>query len=82
MTTNHHATPTTLWGELRDELRLRRQARAARRALEAELASYSTPSEVDDLLAAADGIDSADADQVRSILSHNLMRRATSLHAA
>ena len=63
-----------LWAGLRDELRARQQARAAYRNLERDLASYRTPSEVNDLLAAIDrqGDDSPQAEQVRAILARNL----------
>jgi hypothetical protein len=63
--------------DVRDELRERRQARAAYRALERDLASYSSPSEVDDLLAAVSGQDDAEAQAIRDILMSNLHRRAS-----
>lgn len=63
--------------DVRDELRERRQARAAYRALERDLASYSSPAEVDDLLAAVSGQDDAEAQAIRDILMSNLRRRAS-----
>jgi hypothetical protein len=65
---------------VRDELRERRQVRAARRTLERELASYTTVSDVNDLLGAMSGQDGAAADEVREILLRNQLRH--SLHRA
>jgi hypothetical protein len=62
---------------VRDELRDRRQARAAYRALERDLASYSSPAEVDDLLAAVSGQDDEEAQAIRDILMSNLHGRAS-----
>ena len=64
---------------VRDELRERRQARAAYRALERDLASYTTPAEVDDLLAALSGQDDPEAQAIRDILIGNLHRRRAAL---
>ena len=58
-------------------LRERRQARADQRSLERDLASYSTRSDVDDLLAALRDEDSADAERIRAILARNLQDRGT-----
>lgn len=63
-----------LWANVRDELRERRQARAAHRALERELATYTTPAEVDDLLGALRGQDGAGPDEIRGILARNLQQ--------
>lgn len=57
---------------VRDELRERRKARAEERALERELATYATVSEVDDLLGSLRGQDDAEVDRIRSILTRNL----------
>jgi hypothetical protein len=57
---------------VRRELRERREARAAYRALEQELASYRTPREVDDLLGTMNDQDSPEAQQIRDILLDNL----------
>ena len=48
---------------------------AARRSLQRELAAYSTRAEVDDLLAALDGDDGVEAQEIRHILAVNLQRR-------
>lgn len=65
--------PTTLLRSVRDEVRERRSARAEYRALKAALAGYNSPSDIDDLLHAADG-EGPDATAVREILSGNLRR--------
>jgi len=78
---NTHRSATQLWTGLRDELRTRRQARAAHRTLELELATYTTPNDVDDLLAALRDEDSASAEEIRNILTRNL-QQSTSLSLA
>ena len=69
---NHTTAPIRSYGwvtELRSSLAERRQARAARRQLEAELASYRSPAEIQDLFAALARVeDSAEAEDVRRIL--------------
>jgi hypothetical protein len=67
-------TPTrptpSFWAGLRGS----RGART-RRALEADLASFTTRADVDDLLEAMSDIDSPEADQIRTILVRNLSDR-------
>ncbi|HMM94168.1 MAG: hypothetical protein IE926_01715 [Micrococcales bacterium] len=68
---------TTLWTSVKDDLRERREQRAAARRLREDLAHYRTPHEIEDLLAAVDAQDtpdapSADAVLIRSILQDNL----------
>ena len=75
--TNHRTT--TLIRSVRDDLRGRRAARAEYRELKAALASYRSPSEIDDLLIMADD-EGADSAVVRDILSGNL-RRYHATHA-
>ena len=53
VTTLDAMTTSTLWTTVKDELRERREARAALASLEADLAHYRTPAEIDDLLAAS-----------------------------
>jgi hypothetical protein len=65
-------TTSTLWTTVKDELKERRDARAALRRLEADLAHYRTPTEIDDLLAAVDREDSTEAEMIRGILMDNL----------
>ncbi len=76
MTTSHHTTAPvrSSWvTELRSSVSRRRQARAARRALEAELATYRTPAEVQDLFAALrTQDDNPTAEDMRRILFANL----------
>lgn len=78
-------TPTTRTPALRiltgvrDELRERRRARAAYRVMERELASYTTPNQVDDLLAALSDHDDAESAMIRDILTRNLHRRTSAL---
>jgi predicted MarR family transcription regulator len=76
-TTQHETTRTgqhapTIWASVRSELQARRAARAAQRQLEQELATYTTPGEIDDLLAALDRHESPQVEQMRLILSRNL----------
>jgi hypothetical protein len=66
---------------LRNELRERREARASYDALKRELASYQTPSEVDDLLGVLATQEGPEAQQIRDILLDNL-RPATGLYRA
>ena len=63
-----------LWTTVKDELRERREARAARRQLEADLATYRTPADIEDLLASVDADDSPEAEVIRGILMDNLSR--------
>jgi hypothetical protein len=59
--------------ELRSSLRERREARASRGTLYAELSSYRTPTEVNDLFAALRTEDDSQiAEDMRAILSANL----------
>ena len=63
-----------------DELRERRDARGARRTLERELATYTTPNEVDDLLGVLRDRDDAVAEEIRTIVLRNQLRHG--LHRA
>jgi hypothetical protein len=77
MNTNTILRPSThLVASVRDELRGRRQARAARRTLERELAAYTTTSDVNDLLGAMRGQDGPEADRVREIVLRNQLRHS------
>jgi hypothetical protein len=60
---------------VRDDLRDRRQARANRRSLERELASYSSRSDMDDLLAMISDQTDPDAELIREILNRNQARQ-------
>ena len=84
-TTTDTARPRALRAltSVRDDLRERRQARAEYRALERDLASYTTHAQVDDLLAAIRDEDSLEAETIRAILGRNLLRNDSSyLHAS
>ncbi len=68
---------TALWTNVKDELRERRERRAAYRTLRADLAHYRTPAEIEDLLVAVDTQDAqgggiAEATVIRAILQENL----------
>jgi len=65
---------------VRDELRDRRQARASRRTLERELATYDNPHDVNDLLGSMRGQDDAAVQEIRDIVMRNQMRQG--LHRA
>jgi hypothetical protein len=58
-----------------DEVRERQAARAAHRHLREELATYTTPNEIADLLAAVTRYGAAEDDEVRTILEQNLASR-------
>lgn len=77
-TTTHFSTvasrPRQFLAEVRDELRERREVRAERRALERELAVYRTRAEVDDLLAALQDHEGAEAEEIREILTTQNLR--------
>jgi hypothetical protein len=70
-------TTTTLRKKLTD----RRQARAARQDLLRDLASYRTPREVNDLLAAFEDHEDADVDAMRTVLTRQLERETALFRA-
>ena len=61
---------------LADSVRARRDAADARRQLRRELSSYTTPAEVNDLLALLAGSEDPMAEDIRSILTENPRRAA------
>jgi hypothetical protein len=65
-------TTSTLWNTVKDELRERREGRAALQQLRADLEQYRTPSDIEDLLASVDDEDTPEAEMIRGILSENL----------
>lgn len=71
-TTTSVSRPRQLLSTVRDEFRERRQHRATQRALQRELASFSTRAQVDDLMELLRHQDSAQADQIRGMLNRNL----------
>ena len=87
MTTPTHTTVSARshdWiSGLRSSLSERQQARAARRTLQAELATYRTPSEVEDLFAALrTQDDNPTAEEMRHLLFLNLDRHRHTRTAA
>lgn len=64
-----------LMATVRDELRERRIARANRRSLERELATYSTSAQINDLLGSMRGQDDVSVEAVRTIVLANSARR-------
>jgi hypothetical protein len=58
-----------LWAEIRAEWRGNREARAQHRALQAELASYTSDSDLNDMDAILDRYDDAETHDIRSILA-------------
>jgi len=56
------------WTVLRDELRDSREARAARKVMERELASYSTAEDLNDLHAILDRYSDTETADIRRIL--------------
>jgi hypothetical protein len=65
------------WTAVRDELSDHRQERARYRALKRDLASFTTPAAVDDLLDTIQGQEDAEAEMIRSILAGNLQPQRT-----
>ena len=60
---------TSLWTIVRTQLRDSRDAHAARTALQRELASYNSPSDLDDLHAILDRYSDQDTRDIRRILA-------------
>ena len=60
---------TTLWTTVRTQLRDSRDAHAARSALEHELSSYNSPSDLDDLHAILDRYNDRETMEIRRILA-------------
>jgi hypothetical protein len=83
MTKNQILRPSTrLVATVRDELRERRHERAARRQLERELASYTSPTEINDLLGLLSGQDSSDANELRETLLRQQLRHGLHRYAS
>ena len=60
---------TRFWEGFRDDLHEARQAREEHRTLRRELASYTTPADVNDLLGSLRGQEGEDAEMIRHILT-------------
>jgi hypothetical protein len=67
---------------VRTEIRERRHERAEHRTLERELASYRTPSEIDELLVVLGQHEGPEAQEVREILLQNQRRTPPLFRAA
>ena len=76
MTTNTTAALRSALSTWRAGRQERREARAARRSLEHELASYYTPRDVEDLLSLIKNVEGPEAEHMRDILTNNLLRTA------
>jgi hypothetical protein len=63
---------TQLWSNVRDELREARAARAARKALERDLASYTSEADLNDLGAILDRHSEEETADIRRILAARL----------
>lgn len=84
-THNHTDTTTTrrpFLATVRDELRQRRLARREYRDLARELASYTSRSDINDLMAVLDREAGPEADRIRQILNQNLQARHSGLLAS
>lgn len=64
----------SLWTSVRDQIRDSREDRADRAALERELASYNSPSDLNDLHAILDRYSDRETAQIRRILASQLSR--------
>jgi hypothetical protein len=56
---------------LRQQLRIQRAARAARKQLQRDLSSYTRPSEIEELEAVLERYDEAEVAEIRRILQRN-----------
>ena len=56
------------WATIREDLRARRSARAARKALERDIASYTTPAELNELNSILQRHDDAEVVEIRRIV--------------
>jgi hypothetical protein len=61
---------TSLWTTVRTQLRESHDERAGRAQLERELASYNSPSDLDDLHAILDRYNDRETKEIRRILAH------------
>jgi len=64
----HYTLLSPRWAAARDELSARRAARASRKTLERELASFSTPDDQSELDAILHRADPAAADEIRHVI--------------
>jgi hypothetical protein len=67
-TMEHRISLSPLWAAARDDLRTLREARASRKTLERELASYNTPAERSELGAILNRADADAANEIRDLI--------------
>jgi hypothetical protein len=65
----HRNSLSPLWAAARNELRARRAARASRKTLERELASYTTPAEQNELDAVLERYPDDEVAEIRHIIN-------------
>jgi hypothetical protein len=65
----HTNAPAAIWAQLRDELRTRREARDATKALELDLASFKSDSDLADIDAMLDQYDQVETVEIRRVLN-------------
>lgn len=65
-------TPTSRWTTTLDELRNRRTERQAQKALERDLAGYSTPAQQSEMNAILRRYDGPEAEAFRAIVNRNV----------
>ncbi len=68
-TTSPQIVADSFWSGLRRQVRARREARAAHRRLVNELSSYTTKSDIEDLLLSIRHEDGPEAQRIRDILT-------------
>jgi len=64
-----HRNPSSRWAAARDEFRTRRDARAARKAMGRELASYTSPAERNELDAILDRFPADEVAKIRQMVN-------------
>jgi hypothetical protein len=65
----HTKAPTAIWTQLRDEVRTRRMARDEAKALELDLASFRSASDLADIDAMLDEHDQVHTVEIRRVLN-------------
>ncbi len=77
-TPRNHAAPSRarrLLSVVRDDLRERRESRTEQRRIERELGTYTSPSEVNDILTVLQSESGAHADRMRTMVTRNLQHQ-------
>jgi hypothetical protein len=81
-TTSTTSTLPALWIAGRDQLQARRRARAERKQLRNDLATYTSKADLDDLYATLDRYDDNETALVRTILGQHQTLNLHQTHAA